>query len=70
MKLVLRQLAEWRQWSADELAMRVREEMVKLQRELASEHAEASQRRIEADRAAAAAMPARRRRGPAAEKPA
>jgi len=36
----------WRQWSAEELARNVRREMVKLQLELGSEHAEASQRKL------------------------
>jgi 1-acyl-sn-glycerol-3-phosphate acyltransferase len=54
--------SEWRQWGADELAMRVRGELVKLQGELGSVHAPESRRRLEEDRAAMAAKPARRRR--------
>jgi len=37
----------WRQWSAEELATQVRHEMIKLQTELGSAHAEASQRKLE-----------------------
>jgi 1-acyl-sn-glycerol-3-phosphate acyltransferase len=54
--------SEWRQWGADELAARVRGELVRLQGELGSEHAGESRRRLEADVAAAAAKPGRRRR--------
>jgi 1-acyl-sn-glycerol-3-phosphate acyltransferase len=54
---------QWRQWSPDELALRVRGEMVKLQAELGSEHAGQSRRRLAEDQANAAAMPARKRRG-------
>jgi 1-acyl-sn-glycerol-3-phosphate acyltransferase len=55
--------SQWRQWSPDELALRVREEMVKLQAELGSKHACQSRRRLAEDQANAAAMPARKRRG-------
>jgi 1-acyl-sn-glycerol-3-phosphate acyltransferase len=54
--------SEWRQWGADELATRVRGELVRLQWELHSEYAAESQRRFDEDKAAAAAKPARRRR--------
>jgi len=53
---------EWRGWSADELAGRIRGELVTLQRQVRSAHAELSQRRLELDVAAAAAKPQRRRR--------
>jgi 1-acyl-sn-glycerol-3-phosphate acyltransferase len=53
---------EWRQWGAEELAIRVRGELVRLQWELHSAYAAESQRRLDQDKAAAAAKPARRRR--------
>jgi 1-acyl-sn-glycerol-3-phosphate acyltransferase len=58
--------SEWRQWSADELAMKIREELVRLQGELQSPHAGKSRERLEQDMKAAAveaaSKPARRRR--------
>ena len=43
--------------------MRIRAEMVKLQREMASVHATDSERRLAEDQAKAVASPGRRRRG-------
>jgi 1-acyl-sn-glycerol-3-phosphate acyltransferase len=56
--------SEWRQLSADALALRVREEFVKLQEGMGSPHAGRSRERLAAARAEAAAnpTPARRRR--------
>lgn len=54
--------SEWRQWSADELAMQIRRRMIGLQEELASEHAAESLRRFAEDQAKAATKPSRRRR--------
>lgn len=62
--------AEWKTWSPDELAARVRRELVKLQREIGSRHADASEARLAREEAEAAAAAAagggekpRRRRG-------
>jgi 1-acyl-sn-glycerol-3-phosphate acyltransferase len=52
----------WRAWSADELAMRVREALVKLQREMGSPHAAESERRLKEDAAKAVEKPVRKRR--------
>jgi 1-acyl-sn-glycerol-3-phosphate acyltransferase len=41
--------AEWRQWGAQELAMRLRGELVKLQQEIGSVHATRSRQRLAAD---------------------
>jgi len=54
--------AEWRALSADELALRIRRELIKLQFEVHSPYAAASQARLEADLAAAAANPPKVRR--------
>ena len=56
--------AEWRALSAEELARRVRRELVGLQEQLGSRHAGASRRRLEEE--AAAVVPASRKRRKAA----
>ncbi|HUO09354.1 MAG TPA: lysophospholipid acyltransferase family protein [Phycisphaerae bacterium] len=55
--------ATWRQWSPDEIATRIRREMIKLQHELHSAHAERSAQRLTEDegRAATESKPRRRR---------
>lgn len=55
--------SEWRKMSADDLAWRVRAELVKLQEQIGSPYAKASRARLEAERAEAAAKPVRGRRG-------
>ena len=54
--------SEWRPLSADELAMRVRTELVKLQRAMGSVHAAESERRLKEDAAKAMERPVRKRR--------
>ena len=54
--------AEWRHLSADELAMRVRTELVKLQRVMGSVHAAESERRLKEDALKALVKPVRKRR--------
>ena len=58
--------AEWRGLSAEELARRIRRELVELQEEVGSEHTGASRRRMEEEEKAAADGGKRRRRGHAA----
>ncbi len=53
---------EWRALSPDELALRIRHEWIKLQRDVNGPHAAASQARLEADLATAAAHPTKMRR--------
>ena len=53
--------SEWRKHSADELAVRIRRELINLQRALGSPHAEASQRRLDVELANPVLKPARRR---------
>jgi 1-acyl-sn-glycerol-3-phosphate acyltransferase len=54
--------AEWKALSAEELAWRIRRELVGLQEQLGSVHAGESRRRLEEDWAKAAAQPVKRRR--------
>jgi len=54
--------AEWKALSAEELAWRIRRELVGLQEQIGSRHAEASRRRLEEDAARAAAGAGSRRR--------
>jgi 1-acyl-sn-glycerol-3-phosphate acyltransferase len=53
---------EWRLLSADDLARRIRRELVQLQEEMGSRYATASRQRLEADEDRAAEAPARPRR--------
>jgi 1-acyl-sn-glycerol-3-phosphate acyltransferase len=54
--------SEWRAMGADALALRVRGELVKLQREMGSVHAGESERRLREDAAKAGEKPVRKRR--------
>jgi 1-acyl-sn-glycerol-3-phosphate acyltransferase len=54
--------AEWRALSPDQMALRIRRELIRLQADLGSPHAAASQARLEAELATTAASPARPRR--------
>jgi 1-acyl-sn-glycerol-3-phosphate acyltransferase len=54
--------AEWRALSPEDLAVRVRRELIKLQTEMGSAHAAGSQARLEAELAARAAAPVKARR--------
>lgn len=54
--------SEWRTLSPDELALRIRRELIKLQGEMGSPHAATSAARLETDLAAAAANPPKTRR--------
>jgi 1-acyl-sn-glycerol-3-phosphate acyltransferase len=53
---------EWKAWSAEELARRIRRELVKLQEEVGSRHAGDSKKRVEAEEAAAPVVEAKPRR--------
>jgi 1-acyl-sn-glycerol-3-phosphate acyltransferase len=53
---------EWRQLSPEALALRIRKELVKLQREMGSIHGDASERRLEREASEPVAGTSRRRR--------